>query len=56
MMILAAIFLGGFGGGWTFLYPLPATSGGAWEPGAAALYLGGLLVVGVGFLSCPNGR
>ena len=50
LMILAAIFLGGFGGGWTFLYPLPATSGGAWEPGAAALYLGGLLVVGVGFL------
>jgi len=49
-MILAAIFLGGFGGGWTFLYPLPATSGGAWEPGAAALYLGGLLVIGVGFL------
>jgi len=44
MMILAAIFLGGFGGGWTFLYPLPATSGGAWEPRAAALYLGGLLV------------
>jgi cytochrome c oxidase subunit 1 len=50
VMILAAIFLGGFGGAWTFLYPLPATSGGAWEPQAAALYLGGLLVIGVGFL------
>jgi len=49
-MILGAIFLGGFGGAWTFLYPLPATSGGVWEPEAAALYLGGLLVVGVGFL------
>lgn len=49
-MILAAIFLGGFGGGWTFLYPLPASSGGAWEPQAAALYLAGLLVVGIGFL------
>ena len=49
-MILAAVFFGGFGGAWTFLYPLPATSGGVWEPGAAGLYLGGLLVVGVGFL------
>lgn len=50
VMILAAIYVGGFGGGWTFLYPLPATSGGVWEPGAAAVYLGGLLVIGVGFL------
>jgi cytochrome c oxidase subunit 1 len=49
-MILSAIFLGGFGGGWTFLYPLPAISGGAWEPAAAALDLAGLLVVGIGFL------
>ena len=50
VMILAAVFLGGFGGAWTFLYPLPASSGGVWEPEAAGLYLGGLLVVGVGFL------
>jgi cytochrome c oxidase subunit 1 len=50
VMILGAVFLGGFGGAWTFLYPLPATSGGVWDPQAAALYLGGLLVVGVGFL------
>ena len=50
LMILTAIFLGGFGGGWTFLYPLPATSGGVWEAGSAELYLGGLLVIGVGFL------
>jgi cytochrome c oxidase subunit 1 len=50
VMILAAVFLGGFGGAWTFLYPLPATSGGVWEPEAAGVYLGGLLVVGVGFL------
>jgi cytochrome c oxidase subunit 1 len=59
LMILAAIFLGDFGGGWTFLYPLPATSGGAWEAGAAALYLGGLLVVGVAFccfISMPGER
>ena len=50
VMILGAVFLGGFGGAWTFLYPLPATSGGAWEPEAAGLYLGGLMVVGIGFL------
>src|SRR6516225_11059031 len=50
VMILAAVFLGGFGGAWTFLYPFPATSGGVWELEAAGLYLGGLLVVGVGFL------
>jgi cytochrome c oxidase subunit 1 len=50
VMILAAIYVGGFGGGWTFLYPLPATSGGVWAPTAAAVYLGGLLVIGVGFL------
>src|SRR6516165_5349852 len=50
VMILGAVFLGGFGGAWTFLYPLPATSGGAWEAKAAGLYLGGLMVVGIGFL------
>lgn len=48
--ILAADFLGGFGGAWTFLYPLPATSGAAWPAWAAALHLSGLLVIGVGFL------
>lgn len=50
VMILAADLVGGFAGAWTFLYPLPAQSGGAWSPGAAALHLAGLLVVGVGFL------
>lgn len=49
-MILWADLIGGFGAGWTFLYPLPAHSGGACERDAAALHLGGLLVVGVGFL------
>ncbi len=48
--ILAADFLGGFGGGWTILYPLPAISQGAWPTWAAALHVGGLLLVGVGFL------
>ncbi len=50
VMILAAIFLGGFAAGWTFLYPLPVVSGGVWSREIAALYLGGLLVVGTGFL------
>jgi len=48
--ILASIFVWGFAGAWTFLYPLPAQSGGVWEPGAAAIYLLGLMLVGVGFL------
>lgn len=50
VMILGADFLGGFAGAWTFLYPLPAHSAGAWETGAAAWHLFGLLLVGVGFL------
>ena len=50
VLILAAIFLGGFAGAWTFLYPLPANSGGVWDPSAAAVYLVGLALVGVGFL------
>ncbi len=40
-MILGAVFLGGFASAWTFLYPLPAISGGAWENSAAAVYLSG---------------
>lgn len=50
VMILSAIFLGGFAGAWTFLYPLPANSGGAWTDGAAVLHLSGVLLIGVGFL------
>jgi cytochrome c oxidase subunit 1 len=50
VLLLAAIFLGGFATGWTFLYPLPVHSGGQWGNGAAAMYLGGLLLIGVGFL------
>jgi cytochrome c oxidase subunit 1 len=49
-LILGAIFVGGFAGGWTFLYPLPANSGGVWEVGAAAAFLTGLISIGVGFL------
>ncbi len=50
VMLLAAIFVGGFATGWTFLYPLPVHSNGQWGNGAAAMYLGGLLLIGVGFL------
>ena len=50
IMILASILGGGFAGAWTFLYPLPAQAMGAWGNGAAALYLGGLLIIGTGFL------
>lgn len=50
VLILGSIFLGGFAGAWTFLYPLPAQSGGVWDPSAAAIYLVGLALIGVGFL------
>lgn len=30
--VLAGIFLGGFAGAWTFLYPPPRMSGGLWQP------------------------
>ncbi len=50
VLILGADFIGGFAGAWTFLYPLPANSAGAWEPTAAAVHLGGVLIIGVGFL------
>lgn len=50
VLILASIFLGGFGAGWTFLYPLPAKPMGIWSSMAAAGFILGLLVIGVGFL------
>ncbi|KIC15231.1 cbb3-type cytochrome c oxidase subunit I [Leisingera sp. ANG-Vp] len=50
VLILGAIFVGGYGGAWTFLFPLPALSGGAWEAGAAAAFMLGYVSIGVGFL------
>ena len=38
------------GAGRTFLFPLPAISGFQWSLNAAAAYLVGLLLIGVGFL------
>lgn len=50
VLILGGIFIGGFAGGWTFLFPLPANSAGVWSDVAAASFLFGLLLIGVGFL------
>ncbi len=49
-LILGSIFYGEFGGGWTFLFPLPAISGGAWDVEAAVAFCFGYLFIGVGFL------
>jgi cytochrome c oxidase subunit 1 len=48
--ILAAVFIGGYAGAWTFLYPLPVHSMGIWSMNAAALFMLGYLLIGVGFL------
>lgn len=50
VLVLGSVFLGGFAGGWTFLYPLPASSMGMWGPNAAAAFMVGLLLIGTGFL------
>ena len=50
VLILGSGFIGKFAAGWTFLFPLPAHSGDAWSANAAAAYLIGLLLIGVGFL------
>ncbi|SDW20439.1 cbb3-type cytochrome c oxidase subunit I [Nitrosomonas communis] len=50
VMLLGSIFLGGYGGAWTFLYPLPGKSMGVWSTGAAAVFQLALLIIGTGFL------
>ncbi|MEH7387935.1 cbb3-type cytochrome c oxidase subunit I [Bacillus sp. JJ1521] len=50
VMVLIGIFVFDFAGAWTFLYPLPAISAGGWATTGATLYLGGMLILGVGFL------
>lgn len=50
VLILGGIFIGGYGGAWTFLFPLPANSGGAWGQHAAGAFLLGYVFIGVGFL------
>ncbi len=48
--IIAAIFVGGYGALWTFLYPLPTHGMALWSPGSAALFMVGYLLIGVGTL------
>lgn len=50
VLILGGIFIGGYAGAWTFLFPLPAMSGGVWPSGAAISFLLGYTSIGVGFL------
>lgn len=50
VLIIGGILLGHYAGAWTFLYPLPAKSMGLWQPGAAAAFVVGLTLIGVGFL------
>jgi cytochrome c oxidase subunit 1 len=56
LFILGGIFVGGFAGAWTFLYPLPANSGGVWSNHAAAAYVLGVLTVGFLLLYLDVGR
>ena len=49
-LVLESVFIGGYAGAWTFLYPLPALSNNAWSHNAAATFLLGYLVLGTGFL------
>ena len=50
VLIVTAIGIGRFAGAWTFLYPLPAQSMGVWGAHAAAGYVLGLVLIGVGFM------
>jgi cytochrome c oxidase subunit 1 len=50
LAILASVFIGKYAGAWTFLYPLPVHAMNVWSPHAAALFMLGYLLIGVGFL------
>ena len=50
VLVVIGIFGFDFAGAWTFLFPLPAISGGSWGVAGAALYLIGMLLIGTGFL------
>jgi cytochrome c oxidase subunit 1 len=50
LAILGSVFIGRYAGAWTFLYPLPVHSMGLWSVNAAALFMLGYLLIGVGFL------
>ena len=48
--IIWAIFIDGYGALWTFLYPLPVKGMGLWSVNAAALFMLGYLLIGIGML------
>src|SRR5699024_551681 len=50
VMIIIGTFAFDYSGTWTFLYPLPAISAGAWGTIGAITYLIGLQLVGLGLL------
>ncbi len=50
LCIIFAIFVDHYGALWTFLYPLPVHSMGLWSRNAAALFMVGYLLIGVGML------
>ncbi len=50
VIVLIGVFQYHFAGAWTFLYPLPSMSGGAWNVTASVLYLSGMLLIGIGFI------
>lgn len=50
LCIIFAIFVNGYAALWTFLYPLPVHGMGLWSPNAAALFMLGYLLIGVGML------
>ncbi len=50
LCIIASIFIGGYGALWTFLYPMPVRGLGLWTSNAAALFMLGYLLIGVGSL------
>lgn len=50
LTIIGAVFIGGYAGAWTFLYPLPVHSMGMWSINSAALFMVGYLLIGVGML------
>ncbi|MGH8687106.1 MAG: cbb3-type cytochrome c oxidase subunit I [Burkholderiales bacterium] len=50
VLILGSTFIGRYAGAWTFLYPLPVHSMGLWSVNAAAAFMLGYLLIGVGFL------
>src|SRR5690625_2316623 len=50
VMVIIGIFSFEYASSWVFLYPLPAISAGVWGKIGALLYLGGMLILGIGFL------